>query len=75
MYQVSLGPLDLTSLVWTVQGRHTRVLNTDTERGGVKINTWREEEGGGKLVSNLTLYRAGRLIVSDRIYIYVPRIF
>ena len=35
------------------------MLNEDTERGGVMINTWHLPQEADTLVSNLTLYRAG----------------
>ena len=43
---------------WVFQGARGRVvLNTDVDRGGVMINTWRTDQD--TLVSNLTLHRAG----------------
>ena len=63
--QVSLGPLYSFRLVWSVRretdvqtGVQTgvqTVLNVDTTRGGVLINTAMED---GKIVSNLSLARA-----------------
>ena len=58
--EVRDGPLHHTSLVWTFRpagGSEEVVLNQDTTRGGVMIDTWWQEETDS-LVSNLTLYRA-----------------
>ena len=65
LLQVSLGPLYSSRLVWSVrretdvqtgvQAGVQTVLNMDTTRGGVLINTAIED---GKLVSNLSLARA-----------------
>ena len=41
------------------QPTRSLVLNEDTERGGVMINTWHLPQEADTLVSNLTLYRAG----------------
>ena len=52
------APLQDTSVQWVFQGARGRVvLNTDVDRGGVMINTWRTDQD--TLVSNLTLHRAG----------------
>ena len=64
--EVREGPLHHTSLVWTFRPARPPsdkeeveevVLNQDTQRGGVMISTWWEEETDS-LVSELTLYRA-----------------
>merc|ERR1719510_1362917 len=58
--EVRDGPLELTSIVWTFRpaGQSQEVvLNQDTQRGGVRISSWWQEETAS-LLSNLTLYRA-----------------
>ena len=56
--QVGRAPLQDTSVQWVFQGARGRVvLNTDVDRGGVMINTWRTDQD--TLISNLTLHRAG----------------
>ena len=55
--EVSRGPLYSSSLEWRVsrEGRQT-VLNTDTTRGGVFINTAREDGEDSRLVRHTVMY-------------------
>lgn len=58
--EVARGPMQESSVQWVFQrttGEEELVLNEDTGRGGIMINTWHQDPD--TMVSNLTLYKAG----------------
>ena len=58
--EVINGPIDEISVHWLFQADNQSealLLNEDTTRGGILINTWQKDDD--LLLSNLTLYRVG----------------